>query len=41
MEVGVIGDHGIVIRILDNRAEPDSVIILLLVMMVFLVLVKE
>jgi hypothetical protein len=39
MECGVFGDLGLVIRILENRAEPGSVIILLLVIMVFLVLV--
>ena len=41
MEYGVNGDLGYVLRILDYRAEPGSVIILLLVMMDFLALVME
>ena len=41
MEGGVIGDHRYVMRILDYRAGPGSVIILLLVMMDFLALVME
>ena len=39
MEVGVIGYIGYVIRILDDRAGPGNVIILLLVRMDFLALV--
>ena len=38
MECGVIGDLGTVIRILDNREGPGSVIILLLFMKGILVL---
>jgi hypothetical protein len=41
MEGGVIGDLGYVIRVLDYRAGPGSVMILLLVMMDFLALVME